>query len=270
MIRKDIDWRGLRATFHAAKPFPHVVIDDFFDPALAEAMERDIPAFDDPSWWQYSNPLEEKRALNLWDRCPAASYQSFSLLCSEKFLVGLRELTGVAELSADEGLHGGGWHLHPPGGKLNVHLDYSIHPKLGLERRLNLICYMTSGWNPAWGGALGFWSHDEATNSPKDLVTSVECRFNRAVIFDTTSNSWHGLPEPITCPKGMSRKSIATYYLSPPRAHASERGKALYAPYGEQSKDPAVLELIRRRADVKTASTAYRTDERRRTPERRK
>jgi hypothetical protein len=270
MIRKDIDWRGLRATFHAAKPFPHVVIDDFFDPAVAEAMERDIPAFDDPLWWKYSNPLEEKRALNLWDRFPAASYQSFSLLCSEKFLLGLRELTGIADLSADEGLHGGGWHLHPPGGKLNVHLDYSIHPKLGLERRLNLICYMTSGWKPSWGGALGFWSHDEATNSPKDLVTAVECRFNRAVIFDTTSNSWHGLPVPITCPPGMARKSIATYYLSPPRAHASERGKALYAPYGEQSKDPAVLELIRRRADVKTASSAYRTSERRQTPDRRK
>jgi Rps23 Pro-64 3,4-dihydroxylase Tpa1-like proline 4-hydroxylase len=36
--------------------------------------------------------------------------------------------------------------------KLNVHLDYSIHPKLGLERRLNLVLYITSGWKPEWGG----------------------------------------------------------------------------------------------------------------------
>jgi hypothetical protein len=263
MIRKDIDWRGLRPQFERAEPFPHVVIDDFFEAGIAEALERDIPAFDDPAWWQYSNPLEEKRALNLWDRFPAASYRSFSLLCSERFLTNLRVLTGIADLNADEGLHGGGWHLHPPGGKLNIHLDYSIHPKLGLERRLNLIVYLTSGWDPSWGGALGLWSHDEASGSPKSLVTSVECRFNRAVIFDTTSNSWHGLPEPITCPAGMARKSIATYYLSPPRALAPERGKALYAPYGEQKNDADVLELIRRRADVKTAAQAYRTPERR-------
>jgi hypothetical protein len=262
MIRKDIDWRALRAQFLRAEPFPHVVIDDFFEPALAEALEHDIPAFDDPSWWQYSNPLEEKRALNLWDRFPPASYRSFSLLCSEKFLAILRTLTGIDDLSADEGLHGGGWHLHPPGGKLNVHLDYSIHPKLGLERRLNLICYVTKDWNPSWGGALGLWSHDAATASPKDLVTAIECRFNRAVIFDTTSNSWHGLPEPITCPPGMARKSIATYYLSQPRADASERGKALYAPYGEQKSDAEVLELIRRRADVGTAAQSYRTPRR--------
>jgi hypothetical protein len=60
----------------------------------------------------------------------------------------------------------------------------------------------------------------------------------------------------------MARKSIATYYLSQPRSQASERGKALYAPYGEQRNDAEVLELIRRRADVDTAAQSYRTPRR--------
>ena len=259
MIRKDVDWQGLRATFGRAAPFPHVVIDDFFEPELAAALEREIPPFDDPGWWEYSNPLEEKRALNQWDRFPPASYASFYYLSCEAFLVGLRVLTGIGDLRADTGLHGGGWHLHGPGGKLNVHLDYSIHPKLHLERRLNLIVYLTSGWNPAWGGALGFWSHDAQSEKPRALVTSVECRFNRAVIFDTTQHSWHGLPEPITSPPGVCRKSIATYYLSAPRASTPDRGKALYAPYGEQARDQHVLDLIRQRADVRTAAKTYRS-----------
>lgn len=258
MIRKDIDWRALRKEFQAAKPFPHVVLDDFFEPAIAEALERDIPAFDDPAWWRYSNPLEEKRALNQWDRFPPASYRGFSLLCSEKFLAGLRVLTDIGDLSADEGLHGGGWHLHAPGGKLNIHLDYSIHPKLGLERRLNLIVYLTSGWDPAWGGALGFWSHDPREAAPGELLQSIDCLFNRAVIFDTT-NAWHGLPNPITCPPEVCRKSIAVYYLTPPREQAVERGKALFAPHGEQKNDPAVLELIRRRAEVSSAPKTWRS-----------
>src|SRR5438094_4979916 len=80
MLRSDIDWQGLRGAFSAAQPFPHVVIDDFFEPGVAEALERDIPAFGDPSWMQYSNPIEEKRALNHWDRFPAATYQVFAHL----------------------------------------------------------------------------------------------------------------------------------------------------------------------------------------------
>lgn len=258
MIRRDIDWQALHTAYRDAKPFPHVVIDDFFDPALARTLEADVPAVDDPLWMQYSNPIEEKRALNHWDRFPAATYRAFAYL-NERFLDPLRALTGIPALSADVGLHGGGWHLHGRGGKLNVHLDYSIHPKLGLERRLNLIVYLTQDWNPAWGGALGLWSHDEKEQSPKGLTKSIECVFNRAVIFDTTMNSWHGLPEPITCPDGVYRKSIAVYYLTPPRASADQRGKALFVPHGDQAKDPEVLELIRRRSDVETAPDTYRS-----------
>lgn len=257
MIRKDIDWRALRGEFERAAPFPHVVIDDFFEPAIAASLERDIPAFDDPSWWEYSNSIEEKRVLNHWDRFPPQTYRAFSYL-NAGFLAPLGELTGIEDLRPDVGLHGGGWHLHGRGGKLNVHLDYSVHPKLELERRLNLIVYLTSGWDPAWGGALGLWTHDEGNTQPKDLAKAVECRFNRAVIFDTT-HSWHGLPDPITCPEGVYRKSIAVYYLTPVRENAATRGKALFAPHGEQAKDQAVLELIRKRSQVGTAPKTYRS-----------
>ena len=257
VIRRNIDWRAQNATYNAAAPFSHVVIDDFFEPEVAEALEADIPTFDDPSWMHYSNPIEEKRALNHWDRFPAVTYRVFNHL-NHGFVRALRVLTGIEGLSSDVGLNGGGWHLHARGGKLNVHLDYSIHPKLGLERRLNLIVYLTKGWDPAWGGALGLWSQGADAQGPETLVKSIDCLFNRAVIFDTT-NSWHGLPEPITCPPGVYRKSIATYYLTPPRESAADRGKALFAAHGEQSSDPDVLELIRRRADVKSASKTYRS-----------
>ena len=257
MIRKDIDWAGLRASFEHAQPFSHVVIDEFFLPEIAAALEADIPPFNDPAWSQYSNPIEEKRALNHWDRFPPTTYRVFSYLNSA-FLSSLSELTGVEGLLADAGLHGGGWHLHGRGGKLNVHLDYSVHPKLHLERRLNLIVYLTQGWDPAWGGALGLWTHDEQNEHPGELVTAVDCRFNRAVIFDTTY-SWHGLPEPLTCPPGVYRKSIATYYLTPVREGASSRGKALFAPHGAQADDETVLKLIRERAAVETAAKTYRS-----------
>jgi hypothetical protein len=41
--------------------------------------------------------------------------------------------------------------------------------------------------------------------------------FNRCVIFNTTSFAYHGHPEPLQCPEGMTRKSMALYYYSSAR-----------------------------------------------------
>ena len=54
--------------------------------------------------------------------------------------MGLRKI-GI-KLFIDPGLHGGGWHIHSNKGNLNPHLDYSIHPKMDIQRRLNLIVYL--------------------------------------------------------------------------------------------------------------------------------
>ena len=147
----------------------------------------------------------------------------------------------------DYGLHGGGWHMHGTGGNLNVHKDYSVHPKLGLRRKLNLIVYLSENWNPDWGGAIEFWSHNEQNNRPLALEKSIDCMYNRAVLFDTTQNSWHGLPTPLTCPKGKYRKSIAMYYLTDADGDEEVRQRALFAPRKEQENDPNVLELIKER-----------------------
>ena len=38
--------------------------------------------------------------------------------------------------------------------------------------------------------------------------------FNRCVIFKTEENTFHGHPNPLACPKGMSRKSLILYYFT--------------------------------------------------------
>ena len=139
-----------------------------------------------------------------------------------------------------------------------MHLDYSIHPKAKLERRLNLIIYIQPDWQEAWNGSLGLWAHDAEKNGPGALIKQVPCLFNRAVIFDTTKNSWHGLPDPVTCPPGKPRNSLAVYYLCEPATDAPERARAQFAPHGEQVNDPAVLELIKLRSQVNTSAGVYR------------
>ena len=225
-------------------PFPHLVLDNFFDDELAHELAADFPDYDSPVWHTYDNAIEVKKTLNNWHHFSPALYKFFTDINSRECYRIFERLTNC-KLYPDHGLHGGGLHIHGAGGRLNTHLDYSIHPKLGLERRLNLIVYLNAGWQKSWGGSLGLWRDDGG--KPGELIKSIAPMFNRAVLFDTT-NAWHGLPEPITCPPGQHRKSLAVYYLCEPREGAADRSRALFAPTEAQAGDRDVLELIERRA----------------------
>ena len=240
-----------------AKPFPHFVVDNFFTSDIAKALESEIPHYDSEIWHVYSNAIEEKKTCNNWNVFPPLTYQTFQYLNSDLFVSTLSRIVfGDEILTSDCGLNGGGWHIHPRDGKLNTHLDYSIHPKLAKQRKLNIIIYLNSSWDPLWGGGLGLWEGDE--KHPYELSKVIEPRFNRAAIFDTTCNSWHGLPDPLICPEEQYRKSIAVYYLTTPPENTDPRGKALFAPTEEQKKDAAVLDLIRKRSSTDAAADVWK------------
>jgi hypothetical protein len=225
-------------------PFSYVVIDNFFDPDFASEISKEFPSYDSSVWTcEYNNPLEIKKTCNHWDKFPAHIYEVFTHFTSQRFTKILSDFFEVDSLMPDYGLHGGGLHAHKRGGKLNIHKDYSIHPKLNMMRNFNLIVYVTPDWIPAWRGGLEFWSHDEETNKPKHLIRTIENKFNRAVIFDTTQNSWHGLPDNLWCPDDVSRNSLAMYYVSDVTKKAENRKRALYVPSKDQIGD-AEIELF--------------------------
>lgn len=239
-----------------SKPFNHIVIDNFLSNDISEAIVKEFPNFDSESWKVYNNAIEIKKLLNHWDKFGQETYKLFNFLSSREFISQLEILTNC-DLFADFGLNGGGLHAHKRGGKLNTHLDYSIHPKLKLERRLNLLIYVTPNWQDEWGGFLGLWETSNAKNGPGKLIKNITPIFNRAVIFDTTQNSWHGLPEPINCPEHITRNSLAIYYLCKPRQNTLDRGKALFAPTKEQENNLEILSLIEKRSDIHSAADVY-------------
>ncbi len=232
--------------FGSNKPFNHVVVDNFLNPNLAQEISDEFINFNSTHWVHYHSPIEEKKALNDWNLFPPLSYQIFSFLNSETFLALLSELT-KEHLFADPGLHGAGWHIHGSGGNLNPHLDYSIHPKLGLERKYNIIIYVSKDLREHHGGHLGFWSHDSNNEQPKELITEIAPLFNRAVIFDTTQNAWHGFSRKLNTPPNVYRKSLAIYYLRTPSLSAQKRQKALFAPRDIEKDDPSIKDAIRLR-----------------------
>ena len=237
--------------FQYNEPFGHSVIDNFLDENIALKLSNEVLDYHSPNWFVYDNPLEVKKALNNWYFFPPKTYDFFQYLNSPEFIEKLENLTGIKGLQPDHGLHGAGWHIQGQGSKLNVHLDYSIHPKLNLLRKINFIYYLTPDWQPEWGGNLEFWSHDKETNLPKEKVTTIDYKFNRLVLFDTDQNSWHGFYDKLTCPDDIYRKSIAMYYLVQPMiGEVSTRNRALYSPSNEQKNNKEILELIDKRVKL--------------------
>lgn len=251
----------LHQEFKNSKPFNHIVIDNFLNQDVAEKIANEFPPFEDNFWYEYNNQIEIKKASNNWNLFPEMTYQFFTHVLSPIFSSKIEIiLNGESkkELIPDIGLHGGGFHTHKNGGRLNPHLDYSLHPKLKKERVVNLILYINPLWKAEYGGQFGLWEHNSEKNEPGNISKKIDCLFNRAVIFDTTQNSWHGITDEITSPEGITRNSLATYYLREPVLDASTRMKAMFAPTKNQLGDKNIEKLIQDRLSIDNFYKVYK------------
>jgi len=128
---------------------------------------------------------------------------------SQVFLQFLQNLTGIEGLLPDPRLQGGGMHQIERGGRLGVHVDFNRHRTSKLDRRLNVLLYLNKDWSEDYGGHFEMWDRQM-----ERCVQRVLPIFNRLVVFSTTETSWHGHPDPLTCPEDRTRKSLALYYYT--------------------------------------------------------
>ena len=156
---------------------------------------------------EYNNYHEKKLECqgeeNLSENVSLILYQ----FNSAPFVRFLETLTGIDKLIPDPYFFGGGLHQIVAGGKLGIHSDFSRHNRLPLDRRLNVLIYLNKDWREDYGGHLELWNEDMTR-----CVRRILPAYNRMVIFTITDWAFHGHPEPLTCPPGVSRKSIALYY----------------------------------------------------------
>jgi hypothetical protein len=109
----------------------------------------------------------------------------------------------------DPHFRGAGLHQILPGGHFKVHADFDMHPRLDLRHRLNVFLYLNEDWDASWGGSLELWDRQMAR-----MVTAILPVSNRLVVFTTTDDSYHGHPDPLACPEGRTRRSMACYYYT--------------------------------------------------------
>lgn len=217
--------------YSEAFPYPNCFIDDIFpEHELADLLKV----------W----PKKHEGLMQYTDQKLKAYTHSESLMDkkisdfikinfqSQGFIEFLEQLTGIKGLLPD--FREVGLHETFPTGKLNPHLDYIINRTTGLQHRVNVLLYLNGKWKPEYKGDLELW--DRKPNKPDAKCKLISPIFNRMAIFNIDMNAWHGHSVPLSCPEGMSRKSIALNYFTLPQSKITDYGTVFTNPTGSRIK----------------------------------
>lgn len=209
--------KRFRDELQHSSPFPHVVIESFFQKGFCEELIAAFPPFelacnvDEDGGRGGKATIEDIRSLG------SAYARADDLFKSKDFAALVSDLTGIPDLLYDAKYFGGGTHENLPGQELDPHVDFNYHPIENWHRRLNLIVYLNPEWEEEWGGTLDLY--EDAWNREKKPSVRVLPFANRAVLFETSERSWHGF-ERIRQPPSrgrISRRSLAIYMYTKER-----------------------------------------------------
>ncbi|WP_046756405.1 2OG-Fe(II) oxygenase [Kordia jejudonensis] len=212
-------------SYQSAAPYPHIILDDCLTSEAAEKALAVFPKIKDEGWIHYVHVNEKKHGLNKLELIPEFIRDGvIKELNSPEFIRYLEQLTGISNLLPDTTIEGGGIHQSENGGYLNIHADFTVHPhKKTWRRRVNVLVYLNKNWQTSYGGDLELWEKDMSKCAVK-----IAPIFNRIVIFNTDEDSYHGFPDPITCPADTTRKSIALYYFTEEKTGSFKRRSTNY------------------------------------------
>jgi len=218
--------------FRSARPFQHVVIDDFLPREVLQLLVREFPGPDDIPWEMHGPGRTTWARDKYIDKLATADETRFgpftrhfmAQLNSGPFVGFLEKLTSVQGIFPDVTYNDCGLHSTGRGGRLMMHTDVNRHP-LGLKMHqyLNLLLYLNPDWKEEYGGHLELWNEGRV---PMQRILPIE---NRVVIFNTGTRSLHGHPHPLTCPPGRRRNSLAVYYYLRERPASEEYAGAQHS-----------------------------------------
>ena len=200
----------LRHQYNTARPYPHLVIDDLFEPELLEQLVADFPQAEDRDWLIWDTKHELKTTSRGINGLSTFSQMFCLWLNSQEVIDTFESIVGKYDLVGDPLFFGAGLHEMYRDGWLEMHADYTRHYVLPLIRRFNVLIYLNQDWDTSWGGELVM---QHAKNS--NYKASYAPFFNRTIIFPTTDQTFHGVPDFISCPVDRTRKLLSIYYWTP-------------------------------------------------------
>ena len=199
-------------------PYRHWMLDFALPDSILDGVIEEFSHVSHEAWAKMDYKMQVKSQNSELNEFPREIKDLVVYFNSAEFLSILEGLTGINGLISDPYLEGGGLHEIQNGGRLEIHADFSRHSRLRLYRRLNLLVYLNLNWSPEYGGELNLYD-----NTAMRICKKVAPIANRMFLFETNCDSFHGHPDPLNVPPGITRKSIALYYYTVERS-AKVRG----------------------------------------------
>ena len=178
--------------FMNAKPYPHVVLDNFLDNDFFSKLDLEKMNINYEKGRTFDSDIEKNKWASKNEKLSNTLKQIIDELNNKSFLENLYNLSHIKDLfSTTEGNTAlANYHEMYRSGFLGTHVDHSSEPNTGLPHVLNIILYLSKKWDKSWGGSTILANH-KGTKTEK-LVEFIP---NRAVIFLHSPFTFHGVTE---------------------------------------------------------------------------
>lgn len=183
----------------------HFFVDNLLNEEVAKFAYQNFPMNKGFQLNQFSSFRERKKTFTRIDLLDKIIPNITDAFHDDRIIKKISEITSINALECDASLYAGGLSIMSNGDFLNPHIDNSHDSKRKRYRRLNLLYYLTPGWELKYGGNLELWNK----NVTKKIT--ILSKFNRLVIMNTNNLSWHSVNR-VNVDK--SRSCLSNYYFS--------------------------------------------------------
>lgn len=212
------NYRQLNDQFVGTPPYPMITLDNFLPLDIVRDMQKECESIPDSYWTSFDRKGSYmKECVNL-EVAPIAA-NVVNQLHSQAGMNWLTQITGIKDLIPDPYIVGAGYSKSYKGDSLKIHTDFNWNDKIKMHRMLSFIIYLTEDWKDEYEGHLHFYDFNN-----KNLIQKVAPNFNRAVFWRHHKRGFHGHPNELTCPAGMSRNAFRLFfYVSNAEHDANDR-----------------------------------------------
>lgn len=187
-------------------PVPYTVIDNFLPEDIYQSIVADINNIS--NYTVFANTSSSRRECRDFKEAPLLQSLSHGFN-SSKFLYWIEKITGIEKLIPDPHLRGGGLSRISSGDKLGLHTDFNWNDQLSVNRKVNLILYLTPNWQSDWDGDLELWNKENT-----ECTTSIEPRGNRLALWNYETWLVHGNSKMLNTPADVSRDNLIHFYYT--------------------------------------------------------
>ena len=224
-------------------PFFHIIIDNFFNPRQLKKLLLDWPTDKKIKWNSTRKKINKKinllesgiKSLNDTSKLSKNWKNFFNFIHHDNtFSNCIRNIVKDKKIVPDATYNWSGLKENLPGSYQLIHSDAIVHPTTDHRKRFTVMIYFDNQ-ELTKKGNLELWD-----NKMKKCKVSIRPCFNRLVIFENTSTSYHGVPE---C--NYLRRAFTMSFVDPTIKRSSLRNKAQFVARPVDSKKIAEQGILR-------------------------